>query len=411
MRPVVGTLIDILQNAEISSYLFKTPFNEIQRFDMGLRMLLIPNEKERYEPVLHRVQRLKPNSLYHLQDTFCVHYSVMKLPDEETDCWLSIGPVLITPPSGEQILKILGELKLPASMYHELSAYYDRIPVLKDEEVFNAIAFSVADAVFSGREHYTVKHIHNSAEPDVLQQLVAQSDSWQEESRQEKFNSLETRYTLENEMLRTVRTGNVTAALAAHQKFIDFAGSLSRMPDRLRDRKDLCITLNTILRKTAEDAGVHPFYIDAFSSANVLRIEQCVNDIQLSSTGKDLVEGYCQLIQQYALSPYSSPVQDALFLIQTDLAGDLSLTALAKRLNLNRSYLSSLFCKEVGKTLSAYVLEKRILRAQHLLSSTPLSIQEIAWEVGIPDANYFARLFKRETGMTPKRCREENRTR
>lgn len=411
MRPVVGTLIDILQNAEISSYLFKTPFNEIQRFDMGLRMLLIPNEKERYEPVLHRVQRLKPNSLYHLQDTFCVHYSVMKLPDEETDCWLSIGPVLITPPSGEQILKILGELKLPASMYHELSAYYDRIPVLKDEEVFNAIAFSVADAVFSGREHYTVKHIHNSAEPDVLQQLVAQSDSWQEESRQEIFNSLETRYTLENEMLRTVRTGNVTAALAAHQKFIDFAGSLSRMPDRLRDRKDLCITLNTILRKTAEDAGVHPFYIDAFSNANVLRIEQCVNDIQLSSTGKDLVEGYCQLIQQYALSPYSSPVQDALFLIQTDLAGDLSLAALAERLNLNRSYLSSLFCKEVGKTLSAYVLEKRILRAQHLLSSTPLSIQEIAWEVGIPDANYFARLFKRETGMTPKRCREENRTR
>ena len=411
MRPVVGTLIDILQNAEISSYLFKTPFNEIQRFDMGLRMLLIPNEKERYEPVLHRVQRLKPNSLYHLQDTFCVHYSVMKLPDEETDCWLSIGPVLITPPSGEQILKILGELKLPASMYHELSAYYDRIPVLKDEEVFNAIAFSVADAVFSGREHYTVKHIHNSAEPDVLQQLVAQSDSWQEESRQEIFNSLETRYTLENEMLRTVRTGNVTAALAAHQKFIDFAGSLSRMPDRLRDRKDLCITLNTILRKTAEDAGVHPFYIDAFSNANVLHIEQCVNDIQLSSTGKDLVEGYCQLIQQYALSPYSSPVQDALFLIQTDLAGDLSLAALAERLNLNRSYLSSLFCKEVGKTLSAYVLEKRILRAQHLLSSTPLSIQEIAWEVGIPDANYFARLFKRETGMTPKRCREENRTR
>ena len=411
MRPVVGTLIDILQNAEISSYLFKTPFNEIQRFDMGLRMLLIPNEKERYEPVLHRVQRLKPNSLYHLQDTFCVHYSVMKLPDEETDCWLSIGPVLITPPSGEQILKILGELKLPASMYHELSAYYDRIPVLKDEEVFNAIAFSVADAVFSGREHYTVKHIHNSAEPDVLQQLIVQSDSLQEESQQEKYNRIETRYALENTMLRTIRTGNVTAALAAHRKFVDFAGSLSRMPDRLRDRKDLCITLNTILRKTAEDAGVHPFYIDAFSNANVLRIEQCVNDIQLSSTGKDLVEGYCQLIQQYALSPYSSPVQDALFLIQTDLAGDLSLAALAERLNLNRSYLSSLFCKEVGKTLSAYVLEKRILRAQHLLSSTPLSIQEIAWEVGIPDANYFARLFKRETGMTPKRCREENRTR
>ena len=111
----------------------------------------------------------------------------------------------------------------------------------------------------------------------------------------------------------------------------------------------------------------------------------------------------------FALEPYSKPVQDAIYLIQSDLSADLSLTALAQKLDLDRSYLSTLFSREVGKPLSAYVLEKRILRAQHLLITTPLSIQEIAWELGIPDANYFARLFKRETGATPRQYRENNR--
>lgn len=409
MRAAVKTLIELMQNADIPSYIFEAPFQNAERFDMGLRMLLLPNEDGRYATVLHRVQRMKPDSLYHLEDSFHTHYAIMKLPDEETECWLSLGPMLITPPTGEQILRLLDELKLPKSLYHSLSAYYERLPVLKQDEVFDTIAFSIADAVFSGREHYALKLIHNSAEPDALQQLIARSDPVQEESREERFAHVRKRYELENALLSAVRTGDTKASLAAHSRFLRFCGKLSRMPDRLRDVKDLSITLNTLLRKCAEDAGVHPYYIDSFSNANVVRLEQCSNEIQLASAGRDLVTGYCELIQQYALNHYSKPVQEAVFLIQSDLTADLSLTAIAEKLNLNHSYLSTLFCRETGKPLSAYVLEKRILRARHLLVTTPLSIQEIAWEIGIPDANYFTRLFKRETGLTPRKYREDNK--
>ena len=409
MRAATQTLIDLLQNADISSHVFEAPFLHAERFDMGLRMLLLPAEDERYAPLLQRIQRLKPNSLYHLQDAFYTHYAILKLPEEEKDRWLSLGPMLIAPPSGEQILTLLEELRLPDSLYHRMSAYYDRLPVLKEPEVFDAIALSVADTVFSGREHYTVKLIHNSAEPDALQQLIAQSDPLQEESQGIKFERVRRRYELENAFLKATISGDTKAALAAHSQFVRFVNRLKRMPDQLRDTKDLGITLNTLLRKAAEEAGVHPFYIDACSNANVVRLEQCSNEIQLSRLYREFVQRYCELIQQYALRPYSKPVQDTVFLVQSDLASDLSLAAIAEKLNLNRSYLSTLFCKEVGKPLSAYVLDKRILRAQHLLASTPLSIQQIAWEVGIPDANYFARLFKRETGSTPRKYRENNK--
>ena len=406
MNASVSTLLELLIKADISSYIFEAPFAQIEHFDMGLRRLLLPTEPERYDPVLHRIHQLKPNSMYHLHDTYDTHYAIMKLPDEDTDRWLSVGPMLIDAPTGEQILSLIKRLTLPDSLYHELSDYYDRLPLLKSREVYDAVCLSVADAVFSGRDKYTVKLIHNSAEPDAIQQMIAQSDPLREEKLEDKFSSLQKRYELENDFLRAVVTGDTKAALSAHYKFVRFVNRLDRMPDRLRDRKDLAVTLNTLLRKAAEEAGVHPFYIDSFSNANVVRVEQCVNEIQLNGLTRELVAGYCELIQQYALNSYSKPVKDAVAIIQSDLTADLSLTAVAERLNLNRSYLSTIFCKETGKTLGAYVLEKRIHRARHLLTSTPLSIQEIAWEVGIPDANYFTRLFKRETGITPKKYRD-----
>lgn len=130
---------------------------------------------------------------------------------------------------------------------------------------------------------------------------------------------------------------------------------------------------------------------------------------ELPTFKRSLISGYCELIRRFAMNAYSQHVQRTIALILSDLSADLSLAAIAEKLNLARSYLSSLFCKEVGMNLSDYVLDKRISHARHLLATTPLSIQDIAWQVGIDDANYFSRLFKRETGYTPRKYREENR--
>ena len=151
-----------------------------------------------------------------------------------------------------------------------------------------------------------------------------------------------------------------------------------------------------------EEAGVSPFYIDSFSNSNVIKLEQFNKTEEVINFYRELITGYCNLIQEYALNHYSKPVQAALLLIQSDLSSDLTLGTVAQKLNLNRNYLSDLFRRETGEVFSSYVLKKRIQQAKHLLSTTSLPIQDIAWEVGFPDANYFTRLFRRETGHPPK---------
>ena len=68
--------------------------------------------------------------------------------------------------------------------------------------------------------------------------------------------------------------------------------------------------------------------------------------------------------------------------------------------------LSALFKKETGKPLTEYVTRKRVEHAAYLLRSTSMQVQTVAQQCGILDVNYFAKMFKRYTGKTPKEYRE-----
>jgi len=79
---------------------------------------------------------------------------------------------------------------------------------------------------------------------------------------------------------------------------------------------------------------------------------------------------------------------------------------LAEMVGLAASYLQHLFTREVGVSITAYSLEIRLKRAWHLLTTTSLSLKEIAHRVGIPDASNFSRRFKQRFGMPPGTLRK-----
>ena len=66
--------------------------------------------------------------------------------------------------------------------------------------------------------------------------------------------------------------------------------------------------------------------------------------------------------------------------------------------------------KETGKTLSEYIRSKRIEFASQLLLDTNLQVQTIAFHCGIMDVQYFSKIFKKETGLTPSEYRISHRT-
>lgn len=85
---------------------------------------------------------------------------------------------------------------------------------------------------------------------------------------------------------------------------------------------------------------------------------------------------------------------------------DLSLDSVADILNLNPSYLSSLFKRVTGINFSTYVTDKRISMAKELLQDPLRSAGEIASLTGYESASYFTRAFKKKTGLTPTEYRK-----
>lgn len=115
---------------------------------------------------------------------------------------------------------------------------------------------------------------------------------------------------------------------------------------------------------------------------------------------------YCHLVKKHSVRNYSSLIQQAIIYIDSDLEGDLSLNVLAEKLNVNGSYLSTLFKKEMGQTITDYITNKRVTLAMRLLGTTKMQIQTVAQKCGIPDVNYFTKKFKKATGRTPKEYRQ-----
>ena len=95
--------------------------------------------------------------------------------------------------------------------------------------------------------------------------------------------------------------------------------------------------------------------------------------------------------------------------VREHYADSLMLEDLTQRFNYSMAYLSHIFHKKRGKTLSEYITEVRMEKANELLVDTSWSIQEIGERVGYRNSNYFSRKYKKRFGITPTEYAQEKR--
>jgi AraC-like DNA-binding protein len=84
----------------------------------------------------------------------------------------------------------------------------------------------------------------------------------------------------------------------------------------------------------------------------------------------------------------------------------LSLGELSDALHVAPSHLCHLLRMELGEPITQYIMHKRIVKACELLTRERLSVRVAGERVGYPNTQYFVRVFKRVTGMTPGKYRE-----
>lgn len=218
------------------------------------------------------------------------------------------------------------------------------------------------------------------------------------------IKEMEQRYAFENEMMHAVEHGQMQFeerfSAASYTAFFE-----KRATDPVRNVKNYAVIMNTLLRKAAERGGVHPIYLDQVSSEYALQIENGSNFSEVSDLMHDMFCTYCRLVREHSGKGYSLIVQNTILMIDADLSADISPRALAAAQNVTPAYLSTVFHRETGKTVSAYIRERRMESAAHLLATTKLQIQTVALHCGIMDVQYFSKLFKMQYGVTPTQYR------
>lgn len=360
-------------------------------------MYFTPSLEERFAAAEDRV-------LYRATDPFgcCVLY--MRKPQAHPSTLFVIGPYLEQPLEREELYERAEQLRIPSNQLASLLAYYGRYLVFPEDSPLYAMVEAFADHIWQGAENY----IFRDDRPESFDQSIRQRDILPESDPEVAMRLMEERYAFEAQLMDAVSKG------LTHKVEMLFSGFSPtaferRLSDPLRNLKNYAIIINTLLRKAVQDGGVHPIYIDSLSSDFARRIEQVPEPKAMQAFMLEMFRSYCRLVRKHSMSGYSQPVQKTVIRIDSDLTADLSLRSLAEAQGINASYLSTLFRRETGETVTDYVNRKRVELAVHLLSTTNLQVQTVAQHCGFADVHYFTKVFKKITGETPRRLREHRR--
>lgn len=396
-HPIFSFLQDYLKDLHIQYKIMERQSFSLSLLDLGLRDSILKLTSDAPSPTLSSIDT---RYLYHIEDYYICHYSFFVLPEKNS--FLFVGPYLTECLEDSNIYELMEQLQIPKEQFPQLRDYYNALPLILDKNFFYTFLQRTYCSLYQATEvksqYLNLRTLESQKEFLEKHEFVIPKDPVL------SMHLLEERYQLEDAVLEAVSQGNSAKALSYAEQMRNIRFS-PRSDNPLRNAKNMHIVLNTLLRRTAYLAGVHPLYIDEVSDNYARLIEQCQDLKELEEISPFMIQKYCSLVERQSLSSYSKPVQQILVTIDASLNGDLSLKRFANDLFLNTSYLSALFKKEVGVTLTDYVNQSRIAYAQKLLRSTTLSIQDIAIHSGIPDIHYFTRLFRRETGMSPREYR------
>lgn len=94
-------------------------------------------------------------------------------------------------------------------------------------------------------------------------------------------------------------------------------------------------------------------------------------------------------------------------IVQEGYAQDLSISRIAEEVFLTPNYISLIFKKETGETITDYITKIRMNKAKELLQTTDLKVMEISERVGYENPHYFSTVFKKTVGVHPLKYRSD----
>lgn len=376
--------------SDVYKTMFDDTFNNIFGFELGY--------SDSFAELYGLPERYK---LYAVQDVLGLSFLCFVLPEETEDRAMIIGPYLSAPIDKKKAMEICEKYGIPVSRQRLVQDYFAGITFLESANPVFTMIETFGERLCGGSEAFTVIDIRRERPAPSLAKERSEENV---ASLMANMELMQKRYDFENELIRAVELGQEHKVFRITPAFEETVME-RRLSDPVRNIKNYCIIMNTLLRKAAERGGVHPLYINDVSSGYAIRIEKLSSVSSATEFMGEMFTGYCRLVRKYSMKSYSPIIRKVITLINSDLSASLTLTALADSQNVSPGYLSTLFKRETGKNLTEYILDERMKLASRLLVTTSLQVQTVALSCGIMDVQYFSKVFKKYTGKTPKEYR------
>jgi len=218
-----------------------------------------------------------------------------------------------------------------------------------------------------------------------------------------------TSFNREYERYADIRNGNVEQVQRNFEEikrnFLAGKGKLSENP--LRNIRYHIIIAAAMIARSCIEGGMPHNTAYTLSDIYILRADVCEDEESLVDLLGEMQIDFASRMQTFKKDiSLSFHIRRCVDYINHHLNRKLTVDELSAYIGLSNAYLSRLFLKETGCSISEYVHGAKISAAQNMLQYSQLSYSDIALSLGFSSQSAFITLFRKVTGFTPKKYRD-----
>lgn len=308
------------------------------------------------------------------------------------------GPAPLYPCSSGFCINLLQALGEPETRLSEFMHWIRGVPIYDSIRFQNMLHF--LDVLLNDSSRMRICYLD---EGSVSSAPPADSMNWDPSQFAEHLDVLQ-EIMFENQILSLVESGNVLELQKSiHGLFHQNLRADIHTLTADRYLKNIFIGANSIACRAAIRGGLSaPAALD-LSDRFLAQIESCKSYDGILMLLSQMLITYTKAVDESRLPESDSPIVHKITrCIRDHVYEPLSPTDIALSLHMDLSYLCRHFKEQTGQTISACIHEVKITESKRLIRTTNLPLAQIAMQLGYSSQNYFHRIFKQLTGMTPK---------
>ncbi len=187
--------------------------------------------------------------------------------------------------------------------------------------------------------------------------------------------------------------------------------TFSKLSDSpLQQQKYLFVSNITSCCRLCIEMGMPSDESYGLSDLYIRRMDKCTTVDEVKDMYETMMLDYAMRMKSYKISEreYSPKILSCMEYIENHLHDRITVKDIAYELDMNASWLSTIFAKEVGMSVSEYIRTKKIAAAKFLLTFNEYSCTDIAEYLGFATESHFSSLFTKHEGITPKEYRKRH---